>query len=98
MKEKIKIVANPILRLATILHNVNGISYNIELSFNDLDEWNAFETDAVYDIHFLYDEKFSVYVSKVNLNLIAGFLGDFDIDFDLIVVYNDYDYIKIINN
>jgi hypothetical protein len=98
MEDKIKIVANPILRLATILHKVNDVAYNIELSFNELDEWNAFETDRLYHIHFLYDEKFSVYVTEPNPNLIGGFLGDFDIDFDLTIVYNDLDYKKITNN
>ena len=93
MENNITVVVNPITRVATVLHKTSNETYIIGLSFNDLDEWNSFTTDALYDVHFLYDEYFNLYITKVNTDESEGAIrGDEDVDFLLVIEYTDDDY------
>jgi len=93
MENNITVVVNPITRVATVLHKTSNETYVIGLSFNDLDEWTSFTTDALYDVHFLYDEYFNLYVTKVNTDELEGAIrGDEDVDFLLVIEYTDDDY------
>jgi hypothetical protein len=43
--------------------------YVEELYFRDLDEWQSFEMDGkVYDVHFLYEDNFSLNIYEVKEN------------------------------
>ena len=95
MENNMIAVVNPITRVATILHKVGEVVHDIELSFTDLDEWSGFETDKAYDVHFCYDEVFGFWIMEYNKY--APYFGMNDVDFTLIIEYNDYDYRKAIS-
>jgi hypothetical protein len=93
MENNITVVVNPITRVATVIHKTNNETYMIGLSFNDLDEWTSFVTDALYAVHFLYDEYFNLYITEVNTDESEGAIrGDRDVDFLLVIEYTDDDY------
>ena len=59
---KFNVVVNAFLRTAEITHK----DETIEMNFEDLDEWNTFKMGGRdFDIHFLYDEEFSVSIYDV---------------------------------
>ena len=65
------VVVNPFTRVATITKEEypTGEVTNIEIQFNDLDEWHSFNIDdKVYDAHFLYDydDEFSFNIYPVD--------------------------------
>lgn len=93
MENNMIAVVNPITRVATILHKVNETLNEIEIYFEQLDEWNSFTTDALYDVHFCYDEVFNMYITKVNTDESEGAIrGDYDVHFLLDRVVTDADY------
>ena len=83
-------VVNPITRVATILHKVGEVVHNIKLDFKDLDEWDGFGTDRLYDVHFHYDEYFNFYITEYDKD--TAYFGMNDVDFILNIEYNDEDY------
>jgi len=83
-------VVNPINRVATILHKYNDCVYEEKIWFKDLDEWSGFETDKTYDVHFHYDEVFGFWIMEYDKY--APYFGMSDVDFTLIIEYNDEDY------
>ena len=65
------VVVNPFTRVATITKEnyLSGEVTNVEIEFNDLDEWYSFSIDdKMYDAHFLYDDEFSFYIYPVDKN------------------------------
>jgi hypothetical protein len=93
MENNMIAVVNPITRVATILHKVNETLNEIEIYFEQLDEWNRFTTDALYDVHFLYDEVFNMYITKVNTDESEGAIWvNCDVNFLLDRVVTDADY------
>jgi hypothetical protein len=64
-----KVEVNPFLRMAIVKTNINDCEYSFGLFYNELDEWNSFSLDGKdYDIHFLYDDKFSVSIYPLHSN------------------------------
>ena len=100
MENNMIAVVNPITRVATILHYVNDTLNEIKINFTDLDEWSGFDTDKAYDVHFYYDEHFMFYINEINTDEGEGAIrGDYEVDFTLIVEYNDYDFnLAVMNN
>lgn len=57
-------IVNPFTREVKIIHEVPRIKYNerivdkyeLELVFDDTDEWQGFDTDKQYDMHFYYED------------------------------------------
>lgn len=72
-ESEFKVTINPFLQTITIegrLHNL--INQEIELTYNELDEWNSFELFGdMYDIHLLYDTK-----PQVSIYQVVEFIGD----------------------
>jgi hypothetical protein len=59
---KFKVFVNSFFRTAEITHK----DETIEMNFETLDEWNAFKMNGKdFDIHFHYDEEFSVSIYDV---------------------------------
>lgn len=62
-----KVTINPFLQTMTVegsLHNL--IKEEVELTYNEIDEWNGFEMFGYkYDIHFLYDTRPDVYIYEI---------------------------------
>ena len=83
-------VVNPITRKATILHYVNECLYERVLHYGEIDEWNGFETDREYAVHFDYDEMFHIGIYEDATD--EEYHGLQNVDFLDIVVYNDEDY------
>ena len=83
-------VVNPITRKATILHYVNECLYERELHYGEIDEWNGFETDREYAVHFDYDEMFRLCIYEDETD--DEYHGLQNVDFLDIVVYNDDEY------
>jgi hypothetical protein len=83
-------VVNPITRKATILHYVNECLYVRELHYGELDEWNGFETDRAYAVHFDYDEMFRICIYEDATD--EEYHGLQNVDFLVNIEYNDEDY------
>jgi hypothetical protein len=84
---KFDVKVNAFTRSATFVSNINGCEY-IRVLYFELDEWNSFEMDGnLFDVHFMYDEKFSVYIYPV-------FDGEVDCtqeyDVNLTILTKDY--------
>jgi len=65
------VIVNPFTRVATITKEEypTGEINEIEIQFNDLDEWYSFNIgDKIYDAHFLYDDEFSFNIYPVDEN------------------------------
>jgi hypothetical protein len=62
-----KVTINPFLQTMTVegsLHNL--IKDEVELTYNEIDEWNSFEMFGYkYDIHFLYDTRPEVSIYEI---------------------------------
>ena len=59
--EQFKVEVNPFLRKAIIKTTINDVEYLRQRYYDNVDEWNSFTLDGkIYDIHFDYDEDFSV--------------------------------------
>jgi hypothetical protein len=64
---KFKVEVNPFKKQAIINAKIGVVSYTKEIYFQEFDEWNAFEFgDHVFDIHFHYEDEFSVSIYLVN--------------------------------
>ncbi len=50
------VVVNPFTREVIITHKTKRETYELSLTFEDIDEWQGFDTDKQYDAHFLYEE------------------------------------------
>lgn len=69
LKKPFTVVVNPFTRVANITKEgyPTGEVINIELQFNDLDEWYSFNIGhKVYDAHFLYEDEFSFNIYPVD--------------------------------
>jgi len=61
-----KVVVNAFTKQAEISTKIKGVEYEITKFFDEIDEWQSFKIDKKeYDIHFHYDEKFSVSIYPV---------------------------------
>jgi hypothetical protein len=64
---KFKVEVNPFKKQAIINAKIGFISYTKEIYFQEFDEWNTFEFGChVFDIHFHYEDEFSVSIYRVN--------------------------------
>jgi hypothetical protein len=64
---KFKVEVNPFKKQAIINAKIGVVNYTKEIYFQEFDEWNAFELgDHVFDIHFHYEDEFSVSIYLVN--------------------------------
>lgn len=65
------VVVNPFLKNATISTKIDGIKYEKDLQYIDIDEWDSFDfVGNVFDIHFLYDTEFTVSIYTVENNIV----------------------------
>ena len=59
------VVVNPFTKEVSITHRDKKKTYLRLLTFKELDEWQEFKTNKLYDTHFSYDEEdgfeFSIY-------------------------------------
>ena len=56
------VIVNPFTMIAEVIHK----DETIEIKFKEFDEWNAFNIgERVFDIHFHYDEEFTVSIYDV---------------------------------
>jgi hypothetical protein len=64
---KFDIIINPFTKLADITANSDGKNKEqFKMTYSDADEWNSFKIDnKVFDIHFYYDEEFTVSIYEV---------------------------------
>lgn len=54
---KMTAIVNPFTRTVRIIHTVGKETYELDLTFEDLDEWQGFDgVDKQYDIHFYYED------------------------------------------
>jgi len=63
------VTINPFLQRMYIEHRTeSGKTYHEDLFYSCIDEWNAFRTDSLYDIHFLYDSGLNISIYPVKQN------------------------------
>jgi len=65
---KFKVEVNPFKKKAIIKTMIGGFDFTKEIYYKELDEWNSFQVvgERVFDIHFHYDEEFTVSIYLVN--------------------------------
>jgi hypothetical protein len=65
---KFKVEVNPFKKQAIIKTRIGGFDFTKEIYYKELDEWNSFQVigERVFDIHFHYDEEFTVSIYLVN--------------------------------
>jgi hypothetical protein len=67
---KFKVEVNPFIREAIIKSIINDVEHTLEMYYEDVDEWNGFMLDGKhFDIHFDYDEEFSVSIYEIKDNI-----------------------------
>ena len=65
-KIKFDVEVNPFLKGVYIESKINKCIYTEFLTFTDTDEWQTFRMgEQDFDIHFLYDDKFSVSICTI---------------------------------
>jgi PAB1-binding protein PBP1 len=60
-----KAVVNPFMQECILKVKYNKKEHEIKMFYNSIDEWSGFEiNDMIFDIHFHYDEKFTVNIYR----------------------------------
>lgn len=106
---KFKVEVNPFKKQAIINAKIGVVSYTKEIYYQEVDEWNSFQLgDHVFDIHFHYDEEFTVSIYLINegslmqyipclveltINLSESQKQDTAVDFLVKDLFDDYELI-----
>lgn len=72
---KFKVEVNPFKKQAIINAKIGVVSYTKEIYYQEVDEWKSFQFgDHVFDIHFHYDEEFTVSIYKVEEDCLMQYI------------------------